>query len=139
MLDMFRKAKKAYLVLITVMLFLPMQQSFADTLSKTIFLFEINTTTASYSNSDNMTPEHCNTMIDMVYSSFESALQDNNCCEENTCDSNHCSYSSAFIALLPSLGAVKFFDNQRYTLSADQRELNVLPTGLFRPPKQIQI
>ncbi|MFV1983524.1 MAG: hypothetical protein ACC657_08285 [Thiohalomonadales bacterium] len=141
MLNKFRQAKKAYAVLITVMLLLPMQQSFSQTL-KSITLFSVDDT--------NMSMKHCRLIADTGVkdnltakpgktktSLTSSNRRQENCCDKNNCDTNSCTSSISFITLSPNQDLIHSFEPQRHVSSVEQSERRVLHTELFRPPRKI--
>ncbi len=141
MLNKFRQAKRAYAVLITVMLLLPMQQSFSQTIkSSTLFAAENN----------NMSMEHCkkgiatndNSILTSKLNQTDSSLtstnrRQENCCDKNNCNTKSCTSSISFITLSPNQDLIHSFEPQRHVSSVEQRERRVLPNELFRPPRKI--
>jgi len=128
MLDLFRKAKKAYVALITIMLLLPVQQSFAQDSSQ--FVFNNSNTTIS--------AQATSSMSDMGPCPQMSTEQQGDCCNDDVCDSSKCSTATSFVALLFNHDLNNVYDNQQHESSIIQREFAVLPSKLFRPPRKIQ-
>lgn len=142
MLNIFRKSKKVYAVLMTLMLLVPMQQSFSQTL---------NSASSFRMTTRNVVMEHCdksksssinitlskNFTTDIINDSdLATKAQYENCCTDNVCDSiSHCSFSVSFLALFSNHELYHSFDSQRLSIFVDRHEIPVLTSKLFRPPK----
>jgi len=143
MLEIFRKAKKSYTVLITVMLLLPVQQTFAQ--DSTMLAFENNSSAVDSNGSMDMTSMN---MMDMAHCksskngksnlNAQDTVQQNNCCDENICDSNHCSSAASFVAIILNYDLINAYISQQVVFYVEQREITILPSQLFRPPRIIQ-
>jgi len=151
MLAIFRKAKKAYSVLITVLLLLPVQQSFSQSLDKMLSVSDTDIV---------MDMEHCKTIVDSMTNSVAAdddrtaqktslnvptqtdinsqLVEQDSCCDENICDANHCSFSISFVALFNNYQLPNSFEAQQHVVSVEHREIRVIPSELFRPPRIIQ-
>ncbi len=130
MLKMFRKTRKLYAVLITVMLLLPVQQSFSQAFSR-ISSFRT-------AESSTMAMEHCNKSVGTIIddSSLSSITQHENCCNDNVCKStSSCSFSISFLALFSNQELLNSFEPQRHPVAVERHEIRVLPSKLFRPPR----
>lgn len=139
MLNRFRKIKKVCVAMITIMLLLPVQQSFSQSLNH---MASFTLEESSLSSSMNM--EHCQSSQVTSDSDTKTKLssesqQQDNCCDTNDCDSSHCSISISFIALLPNSVLINSYQPQQHELTVEQFEIRVLPSELFRPPRTIQI
>lgn len=131
MLGMLRKAKKTYVVLITVMLLLPVQQSFAQ--NSEVFGLAGDQSFAIVSMDMGMT--HCQQKPNKKAGS---EFDHNNCCDDSSCDSSSCSFSISFIALLPNLDLTNYYTPQQPVFYVEQRDNHVIPSELFRPPRTFQ-
>lgn len=111
------------MVMIAAMLLLPVQQSFTQNLGE--FIMPDASSMVSY-----MDMEHCEAFAAV----FESE-QRNNCCDDNVCDSTHCYSAASVIALFPNHDLINAYVPQQYAVAFEQREINIIPSELFRPPR----
>ncbi len=131
MLEMFRKSKKTLVVLLTVMLILPVQQSFAQdsdwTLNELIF-----TNARCNMTNQQMDMSECLEMMSGMDSD-----QQADCCDDSSCDPGNCYSSAPFVALFLSNDLINSTLSQQLVFSVEQREISFLPSELFRPPRKI--
>ena len=129
MLASFRKAKRVSVVLLTVMLLLPVQQSFAQNMDWNLHKFSF--AGASYNNADQqMNMSECSKMS-------MGSEQQADCCDDSTCDPGHCSSSVSFFALFLNHDLLNSTISQQPVFSVEQREISFLTSELFRPPRKI--
>lgn len=145
MLRMFRKTTISHVLLIIVMLLVPVQQSFSRTVSRVTSSFDVV--------NNNKEMKHCkitaetgittnSNSADSGFTSMQSdstSMQQGDCCVEDLCDSSNCSFSISFLALFPNQYTIDSFEPQRHIVYVEQREILVLSSELFRPPRNIQL
>lgn len=122
MLDFFRQAKKLYTVMIAMMLLLTVQQSFAQNLGE---FMAPKASVVTY-----MDMEHCE-----IFAMTQESEQLENCCDDNVCDSTHCYSAASVVALFPNHELINAYESQQYMMTFEQREINLLHSELFRPPR----
>jgi hypothetical protein len=133
MLRLFRKARKAYVVMITLLLLLPVQQSFSQSMDPLNFVN--STTTMSMTMSDMVNMSHC--YINDSNSSSQYQDQQADCCSDNVCESTNCSSSASSIALFPEHELINSTVSQQRIITVEQHVITVFSTELFRPPRNI--
>ncbi len=108
--------------MIAMMLLLTVQQSFAQNLGE---FMAPKASVVTY-----MDMEHCE-----IFAMSQESEQLENCCDDNVCDSTHCYSAASVVALFPNHELINAYESQQYMMTFEQREINLLHSELFRPPR----